>query len=127
MISGFFRTTICLTETSSIPPSTCRFMVLLYNVWLFPSDREAWYTNASSLHTDGIISLVSVLPLYFSKVVSIISTNRPLRLCHFIGKENFSARFTSALISAVSPQIICSSPFMQILGSAKIKKCMKHA
>lgn len=95
-------------------------MVLLYTVYLFPfGDRDAWYSHASSLHTDGITSFVLVLPLYFSKVGSIISINFPLRLCHLIGKQEFSACFTSASNSAVSPQITSSFPFIQIPGPIK--------
>lgn len=53
--------------TSSIPPSTLRRMILLDTVYLFPfdsNDKDAWYSRASSLHTDGITSFVLVLPLY---------------------------------------------------------------
>lgn len=112
---------MCLTITNSIPPSTFRLIVLLYNIWLYPSGKKAWYSIASILHTDDITSLVLVLPLYFPRVGSIISTHFPLRRCHLIGKQKFSACSTSALKIAEFPQITSSLPFIRIAEETHVE------
>lgn len=106
---------------NSIPSTTCRQMMLLDSLFSIPFDScniTAWYFPSSSLHTDGMTSCVSVLPVYFSLLVLIISVISPLSFCHLINQRERSIFFTSALKFAVHPHTTSSSPFMTICGSS---------
>lgn len=118
-ISSFYNMIFYLL--TRIPPIACKRMIFLdlYSGPFNSSERTAWYSPSSSLHTEFMTSFFFVLPLYFSISVSIHLMTPPLRFCHVIDQQEDSTFFTSASISAVLPHIISFSPCIKISGSSK--------
>lgn len=107
-----------------LPPIACRRIVFLdlYSGPFVSSERVAWYTPSSSLHTSFMTSVFFVLPLCLPIFVSIRLMTFPLCCCHVIDQHEDSTFFTSASNRAVPPHNISFSPCKKISGSSITKK-----